>query len=73
MEKPESKSASGLVMPDNEVQNDCIAKVIEVGQDAKFNAGDIVVIGGQFAGNDITIDNVDYKIVSSSEILAKYE
>ncbi len=74
----EEKTKGGIILTDTSKEKPLIAKVIAVGTgeivDGKKIPLDVkegdTVIYSKFAGNEITVDDVDYLIVKQSDILA---
>jgi len=75
----ESKSAGGIIIPDNAKEKPQQGKVIAVGpgkvEDGKkiemeVKAGDIILYG-KYSGSEITVDGKEYLIMRESDILAK--
>ena len=70
-EEAQTKTASGLYLPDKASEKPKIAKVLAVGpvvQDVA--AGDRIVFGG-YSNTDIKIDGVEYMLVKNENIYAK--
>ncbi len=70
----ETKTASGIYIPDSAQEKPQKGKVIAVGKGTKdeemeVNVGDNVLYG-KYAGTEINIDGDDYLIMSQSDILA---
>jgi chaperonin GroES len=65
---------SGIIIPDTAKEKPIIGKVIEVGtsDDVKsaFSIGDNVLYA-KYGGEDITIDNKEFKILQLADVLAK--
>ncbi len=69
-EKPNT-TASGIIIPDTAKEKPLQGKVIAVGPDAKeegINDGDTVVFG-KYGGTDIVLDDKEYLILNSDDIL----
>lgn len=74
----EEKTKGGIILTDTSKEKPLIAKVIAVGTgeivDGKKIPLDVkegdTVIYSKFAGNEISVDDVDYLIVKQSDILA---
>ena len=76
----EETSAGGILLPDSAKEKPQQGKVAAVGAGARkkdgkriqpdVKNGDLVLFG-KYAGSDVTVDDVDYKILRESEILAK--
>ncbi len=70
-EEEVTTTASGIIIPDNAKEKPQRAKVLAVGPDAKeegISVGDIVVFG-KYAGTDIVLDEKEYLILNSDDIL----
>ena len=70
----ETKTASGIIIPDTAKEKPMKGKVIAVGAGKKdepvtVKAGDEVLYG-KYAGTEINIEGVDYLIMRESDILA---
>ncbi len=75
----ETKTAGGIIIPDNHTEKPSQGQVVSVGpgyrnQDGSFAAlgvknGDKVIFG-KFAGTEIKVDGNDYLIMKESDILA---
>ena len=67
----ETKTASGLYIPDNAKENPSQGKVVAIGnsEDITVKVGETVIYG-KFAGTGITHEGVDYLIMPETEILA---
>ncbi len=76
----EAKTAGGIVLPDSAKEKPQQGKITAVGAGARTKDGKRVqpdvkkgdlVLFGKYAGSDVTVDDVDYKILRENEILAK--
>ncbi len=69
----ESKTASGLIIPDTAKEKPTIGKVVAVGTDEDLQqhikVGDKVLFG-KYGGEELTFDGHDYKIIQRNDILA---
>ena len=70
----ETKTASGLYIPDTAKEKPSEGKVLAVGPGKKdepmeVKVGDEVIYG-KYAGTEVTVDDVKYLIVKQSDILA---
>ncbi len=70
----ETKTASGIILPDSAKEKPQKGTVIAVGTgtaDVKLTVkkGDVVLYG-KYAGTEIQVDNKDYLIMRESDILA---
>lgn len=62
-------TATGIIIPDNAKEKPLQGKAIAVGPDADgIKEGDMVVFA-KYSGTEITIDNKEYLILSSDDIL----
>jgi len=72
-EVAESKSKSGIILPDTAKEKPRRGKVVEVGTDEelaeKIKVGDTVV-HAKFTGDEIEVEDRKYLIISRSDILA---
>ncbi len=70
----QKKTESGIIIPDTAKEKPILGKVIEVGtsDDVKsnFEVGDTVIYA-KYGGEDISLNNKEYKLVQMSDILAK--
>ena len=72
-EKAQTKTASGLYLPDNGGEKPKIAVILAVGPVVKdVKAGDRVVFGG-YSNTDIKIGGQEYMLVKNENIYAKLE
>ncbi len=78
----ESKSAGGIIIPDNAKEKPTKGKVIEVGKGTKDDSGkhialDVkkgdVVLFAKWGGTEINFNGDDFLIVKESDILAVLE
>ncbi len=70
-EEEVTTTASGIIIPDNAKEKPLQGKVLAVGPDAEdegIKEGDTVVFG-KYAGTEITLDNKEYLILNSDDIL----
>ena len=70
----ETKTASGIIIPDNAKEKPQKGKVVAVGSGTKdekmtVNVGDTVLYG-KYAGAELKFDGQDYLIMRESDILA---
>ena len=67
------KTASGIIIPDTAKEKPRIGTVIAVGTDEdlqeKIKKGDKILFA-KYGGEDITVDDKEYKIVQRGDILA---
>jgi chaperonin GroES len=72
-EVEESKSKSGIILPDTAKEKPRRGKVVEVGTDEelaeKIKVGDKIVYA-KFSGDEVELENKKYLIISRSDILA---
>jgi chaperonin GroES len=70
-EEQTNTTASGIIIPDSAKEKPLEGKVIAVGQDAidmGVNEGDIVVFP-KYGGTEIILDDTEYLIMNSEDIL----
>ena len=69
----EATTASGIIIPDTAKEKPQNGKVIMVGADKKDEPMEIKlgdkVLYGKFAGQELTIDDEDYLLISQSDVL----
>lgn len=72
----ETKTASGIIIPDTAKEKPTVGEVVAVGTDEDLKelikVGDKVLFG-KYGGEDISLDGNDYKIIQRSDILAVIE
>jgi len=69
----DEKTASGIIIPDTAKEKPQKGTVIMVGADKKdepmeVKVGDVVLYG-KYAGQELSIDNEDYLLISQSDVL----
>lgn len=70
-EEAQTKTASGLYLPEKGAEKPKIANVLAVGPLVKdVKAGDRVIYGG-YSNTDIKIDGAEYMLVKNENIYAK--
>jgi chaperonin GroES len=75
LEKNESKTASGIIIPDTAQEKTQTGIVVEVGDDKeviKVSAGQKVMYD-KYAGTPVKIDGVEHLIVKMSDVIAIIE
>ena len=75
LEKSETKSAGGIIIPDTAQEKTQIAKVIEVGDDKeviKVKAGQKVMYD-KYSGTQVKIEGEEHLILKMADILAIIE
>jgi chaperonin GroES len=70
-EAPQTKTASGLFLPDNSGEKPKIATVVAVGPLVKDVAVADKIIFGGYSNTDIKIDGVEYMLIKQENIFAK--
>jgi chaperonin GroES len=71
-EKAESKTTSGIIIPDTAQEKTQLASVVAIGDDKekiKVKVGDRIMYD-KYAGTAIKIDGEDYLIVKADDIIA---
>ncbi|MGK9368838.1 co-chaperone GroES [Melioribacter sp. Ez-97] len=72
----ESKTPSGIIIPDTAKEKPIVGKVLAVGTDEdlreNIKEGDRVLFA-KYGGEDISVDGKDLKIIQRSDILAIIE
>ncbi len=81
-QEAENKTAGGIVLPETAKEKPLMGKVVSTGPGKLLENGkrcqpavknNDVVLFGKYGGNDIKIDNVEYKILRESDILGIVE
>lgn len=80
---PKEKTSGGIFLPDDSQEETHMAEVIAVGEGRFSESGQLikpsvkkgqtVLIKGKWAGENVTVDGIEYKIVNDSDILAVIE
>ncbi len=69
----EAKTSSGIIIPDTAKEKPQQGAVVMVGGDKKDEPMEIkkgdVVLYGKYAGQELTIDGVEYLLISQSDVL----
>ena len=77
MNKEEEVTTSGIVLPDTiDKEKKAEGSIVALGEGDKIKAlnlkiGDKVIFG-KYAGDEVTIEKVEYKVLSHEDILAVY-
>lgn len=69
-EEPETKTASGLYLPDNAAEKPKVAKVIAVGKDVKQIKVSDRIIYKSYSTTDVKVEREEYILVKEEDILA---
>lgn len=68
----ESKTSSGIIIPDNAKEKPLMGKVkaisAKVAEEKTLKEGDTIVFG-KYSGTEIKLDNVEYIVLESKDIL----
>src|SRR5512137_1602813 len=72
-DEAESKTASGIIIPDSAKEKPRQGTVVLVGapkkdEEMEVKKGDVVLYG-KYSGQELTVDNEDYLLISQSDIL----
>ncbi len=80
---PQDTTKGGIILPEEAQEESHMAEVIAVGTGKFTETGQLikpsvqigqkVLISGKWAGNTVTLDGTEYKIVNDSDILAVLE
>jgi chaperonin GroES len=74
----ESKTASGIIIPDNAKEKPSEGEVVAVGPGGRDEAGKLIpidvkagdrVLFGKWSGTEVKIDGVEYLIMKESDIM----
>jgi len=70
----QKKTEGGIIIPDTAKEKPILGKVIEVGTSdevkSNFAVGETVIFA-KYGGEDINLNNKEYKLIQMSDILAK--
>ena len=66
----ETKTASGLIIPDSAQEKPLQAKVIAIGEEVKTLKEGDTVLYAKFTGTELNLDNKNYLMLELSDILA---
>ncbi len=69
----ETKTASGIIIPDSAKEKPLQGEVVLVGAEKKdekmeVSVGDVVLYG-KYAGTELNVEGVDYLLISQSDVL----
>lgn len=72
-EEAETKTASGIIIPDSAKEKPQVGKVVLVGESKKdepmeLKVGDTVFYG-KYSGTELNIDGADYLLMSQTDVL----
>lgn len=70
-EEAQTKTASGLYLPDSAKEKSAIAKVLAVGADVKEVKADDRIIYKEYSTTEVKIDGKEYLLVREEDVLAK--
>lgn len=74
--EPESKTPSGIIIPDTAKEKPIMGEVIAVGNDEELQkvikVGDKIIFA-KYGGEEISIDGQDLRIIQRSDVLAIVE
>lgn len=69
----ETKTASGIIIPDSAKEKPLMGEVILVGSEKKDEKMEVkigdVVLYGKYAGTELNIDGNDYLLISQTDVL----
>lgn len=70
----EETTASGIVLPDSAKEKKAEGEVMAIGEGEKvkklgLSVGDTVLFG-KYSGDDVEVEDVEYKIIKEDEVLA---
>lgn len=70
-EKPETKTASGLYLPDTAKEKPVDAKVVSVGPDVKSLKENDRIVFKEYSTTEIKLDGTEYLVLKEEDVLAK--
>ncbi len=69
----ETKTASGIIIPDSAKEKPLQGEVVMVGAEKKDEKMEVavgdVVLYGKYAGTELNVDGADYLLISQSDVL----
>ncbi|WP_167605108.1 co-chaperone GroES [Maribellus sediminis] len=72
-QEAETKTSSGIIIPDSAKEKPQVGKVVLVGSDKKDEPMELkvgeVVFYGKYSGTELNIDGTDYLLMSQSDVL----
>lgn len=68
-EEVQTKTASGIYLPDNSQEKPLVAKVVAVGPEATLKIDDKILYK-EYATTEVKVDGADYLIVRQEDVLA---
>lgn len=69
-EAAQTKTASGIYLPDSAAEKPKVAKIVAVGKQVKdLKTGDKIIYKG-YSTNDVKVDNKEYILVKEEDVLA---
>ncbi len=68
-EEAQSKTASGLFLPDDAKEKPVLAKIVATGSDVKSVKNGEKILYKEYSTTEVTIDGVEYLIVKEEDIL----
>ena len=78
----EERTAGGIVLPDTAKEKPQKGKIVAVGPGKMFESGkrsafsvkkNDIVLFGKYSGQDVTVNDKEFKIMRESDILARFE
>jgi chaperonin GroES len=78
--EPETKTAGGIIIPDNAKEKPQRGEVVAVGPGKTDDKGNVIklelkvgdkVLYGKYAGTEVNVDGADLLILRESDVLAK--
>ena len=69
-EEAQTKTASGLYLPDNAKEKPVLAKIVAVGKDIKSVKNGDRILYKEYSTTEIKLDGTEYLIVKEEDILA---
>ncbi|MCU4162715.1 co-chaperone GroES [Carboxylicivirga caseinilyticus] len=72
-QEAETKTSSGIIIPDSAKEKPLQGEVVLVGaakkdEEMEINTGDVVLYG-KYSGTELNIDGTDYLLMSQSDVL----
>lgn len=65
----ETKTSSGIIIPDSSTEKPRNGKVVAIGDEVKNIAVDDIIVFGKFAGSEYKQDDEKYLIINGDDVL----
>jgi chaperonin GroES len=65
----QTKTASGIIIPENAQETNCIADVLSVGDEVKGVKAEDTIVFGKYAGTEVTLDGQKVVLLHLTDVL----